>query len=193
MKRKGPSFGHAQVEYRLDIVFKRAIKGFQETEAARVKIEKEYDAQYNPPRLLPQLVSTREREMESGVMLIMATGAWLEQVINDYAHTFLDADWYEEHLDNLRTLSKWTLLPYVCQKKEISEDDPAINALREFIKARNAIVHHKRRDWYLDLHKACKQTSSESARFWSACKNAGSMVNDLIELLTSPPPGATKK
>lgn len=130
--------------------------------------------------------------MEAGVVLIMAAGAWLEQIINDYAHTFLDADWYEEHLDNLRTVTKWILLPHLCQKKEISEDDPAINGLREFIKARNAVVHHKRRDLYLNPHKASKQTSTESSRFWLACKNAESTVDGLIEILTSPPPGAKK-
>jgi len=192
MKRKGPSFGHVQVQYRLDIVFKRAVKEFQEADAATEKTEKEYEAKNKPAELLPHFFSTRERKMEAGVVLIMAAGAWLEQTINDYAHTFLDADWYEEHLDNLRTVTKWILLPHLCQKKEISENDPAINALHEFIKARNAVVHHKRRVWYLDFHKASKQTSTESARFWLACKNIESTVDGLMKLLTSPPPGAKK-
>ena len=123
----------------------------------------------------------------------MAAGAFLEQIINDYAYTFLDADSYEEHLGNLRTVTKWILVPRLCQNKLILEDDPAINALREFVKTRNAIVHHKRKDFDLDLHKVQKQTSTESARFWSACKKAESTVDGLIKLLTSPPQGAAKK
>ena len=192
MKRKGPTFGHSQVAYRLDMVFKRAVKEFQEAEIAIEKIEKESNAENNPLELSAKSFAAHERKMEIGVVLVMAAGAWLEQIINDYAHTFLDADWYEEHLDNLRTVTKWILLPHLCQHKEISENNPAINALREFIKARNAIVHHKRKDFDLDFPKVKKQTSTESARFWLACKNAESTVDNLIKLLTSPPPGATK-
>ena len=156
------------------------------------KLIKNLRRKINRLNYIPLFFSSRELQMEAGVVLIMATGAWLEQIINDYAHTFLDSDWYEEHLDNLRTVTKWILLPHLCQRKEISEDDPAINALREFIKARNAVVHHKRRDFYLNLHKASNQTSTESARFWLACKNAESTVDNLVKLLISPPPGAAK-
>ncbi len=45
--------------------------------------------------------------MEAGVVLIMAAGAFLEQIINDYAYTFLDVNSYEDHLGNLRTVVKW--------------------------------------------------------------------------------------
>ena len=195
MKRKGPTFGHSQVDYRLGNIFKRAVKEFQEAESLEEKTAREYDRNKDDGSvdLLPQVFSTRERKMEKAVVLIMAAGALLEQIINDYAATFLDSDSYEEHLDNLRTVTKWLLIPRLCQNKEIPEDDPAINALRELVKARNAVVHHKRRDWYLDLDKASKKTSTESARFWLACKKAESTVTGLIKILESPPAGAAKK
>lgn len=194
MKRKGPTFGHSQVDYRLGNIFKRAVKEFQEADAAREKIDKEYEnaKEMESIKTLPQLFSLQERRMEVGVVLLMTAGAFLEQIINDYANTFLDSDSYEEHLGNLRNVTKWILLPRLCQNKEISEDDPAINDYREFIKARNAIVHHKRRDFYLNLHKASNQTTTESARFLSACRKAGATVDGLIKILTSPPPGAKK-
>lgn len=195
MKRKGATFGHVQVEYRLGNIFQRAVKEFKEAAAHDETIVKEYERKKgdNSVVLLPQLFSARERKMEAGVVLIMAAGAFLEQIINDYAYTFLDADSYEEHLGNLRTVTKWILVPRLCQNKEISEDDPAINALREFVKSRNAIVHHKRKDIDLGLQRVQKQTSTESARFWSACEKAQTTVDDLIKILTSPPPGALKK
>jgi hypothetical protein len=194
MKRKGPTFGHSQVDYRLGNIFKRAVKEFQEADAAREKIDKEYEnaKEMESIKTLPQLFSLQERRMEVGVVLLMTAGAFLEQIINDYANTFLDSDSYEEHLGNLRSVTKWILLPRLCQNKEISEDDPVINDFREFIKARNAIVHHKRRDFYLNLHKASNQTTTESARFLSACRKAESTVDGLIKILTSPPPGAKK-
>ncbi len=192
MKRAGPTFGHVQVDYRLGSIFKRAIKEFQEADAAREKIEQEYEGKNKPAELLPKLFSLQERRMETGVVLLMAAGAFLEQTINDYAYTFLDADSFEEHLGNLRTVTKWMLSPRLCQNKEISDDDPAINNLRQFIKARNAVVHHKRKDFYLNLHQASNRTSTESARFWLACRNAESTVDGLINILTSQPPGAKK-
>jgi hypothetical protein len=195
VKRKGPTFGHSQVDYRLGNIFKRAVKEFQEADSIEGKAAKDYDSKNDDVSadLLPQLFSLRERKMESGVVLIMAAGAFLEQIINDYAYTFLDADSYEEHLGNLRTATKWILVPRLCQNKEIPEDDPAVNALREFVKARNAVVHHKRNDFDLDLHRVQKKTSTESARFWLACKTIESTVADLIKILTSAPPGAIKE
>ncbi len=187
MKRKGPTFGHSQVDYRLQAVFKRALKDFHEADRARDEIEKMMNKD-QPDESWPKFFIATERAMESGVILIMAAGAWLEQVINDCANTFLDADWYEEHLDSLRTATKWTLLPYLCQNKPISENDPAINGLREFIKARNALVHHKRRDFYENMERECSRTSTESDRFWAVCKKTEAIVDRLIKLLTDAPP-----
>ena len=122
----------------------------------------------------------------------MTAAAFLEQIINDYAYTFLDSDSYEEHLGNVRTVTKWLLLPRLCQNKEIKEDDPAINAFRELIRARNAIVHHKRRDITVTASPRQVQgkVRTELARFLSACRNATSTVDALVKILESPPPGA---
>lgn len=192
MKMRGPTFGHVQVDYRLGNIFKRAVKEFREADEAREKVEKEYNTKNEPAELLPKYFAFQERRTEAGVVLLMAAGAFLEQVINDYAYTFLDPNSVEEHLGNLRSVTRWILLPRLCQNKEIPEDDSAINDFREFLKARNAVVHHKRNDWYLDLHKASNKTSTESARFLSACRKAELTVARLLKILESPPPGAIK-
>jgi hypothetical protein len=192
MKRRGSAFGHVQAEYRLENIFRRAAKEFKEADEARERIEKEYRSKKAPEStaMLPKFFSSQERRTEAGVILLMAAGAYLEQITNDYAYTFLDADSYDEHLGNVRAVTKWMLLPRLCQNKEISEDEPAINAFREFVKARNAVVHHKRKDFDLGLKKAQNQVSTEIARFLSACRKAETTVDDLIKILTSPPPGA---
>ena len=130
--------------------------------------------------------------MEAGVVLLMTAAALLEQIINDYAHTFLDPESYEEHIGNARIVTKWVLLPKLCQNKEIQDDEPAINSLRELVKARNAIVHRKRKEMYLNPIKASNQTSAEIARFLSACRKAESTVDALKKVLTCPPPGGKK-
>jgi len=190
MKRRGPAFGHVQADYRLGNIFRRVAKEFKELDEAREKTEKEYRSQKEPEstKLLGDFFSLQEKRTEAGVILLMTAGSFLEQIINDYAQTFLDAESYEEHLGNVRTVTKWILLPRICQNKEISEDDPAINVLREFVKARNAVVHHKRQDFDLGLGKADRRVKTEIARFLSACRNATTTVDNLIKILTSPPP-----
>ena len=189
MKKKGPSLGHVQVDYRLESIFHRAVKAFQEADEAREKIEKEYEMKDKAAELLPRFFGLQEQRTEAGVVLLMAAGAYLEQLINDYAHTFLDEVSYKKHLDNLRTVTKWLLLPRLCQNKEIPDDCKAINDFREFVKARNAVVHHKRRDFCSDLQRASKETSTESTRFLTACRKAESTVAAMLEILSSSPTG----
>lgn len=187
------------MEYHLPALFKRTVKEFEDADASHQAAEKDYnqvkgDADATASvKAMPRLFSALRRRTEAGVMLLMAATAHLEQVINDYGHTFLDPQAYDEHLDNLRTITKWLLLPRLCQNKDIKEDNPAINSLRELIKARNAIVHHRRSEMYLEPHKASKHVSTEAERFLSAARKASSTVDALLKLLTSPPPGSPKK
>lgn len=187
------------MDYRLVAVFKRAVKEFEDADAVHQRAEEEYDRvkDHQDPtesvKVMPRLFSAVERRIETGVVLLMSATAYLEQVINDYAHTFLDPEAYDEHLDNLRTITKWLLLPRLCQNKEIKEDDPAIHSLCELIKARNAVVHHRRKEMYLNVQKAANQVSTESERFLAASRKAASTVDALLKILTSPPPGLLSK
>jgi hypothetical protein len=187
------------MDYQLLAVFKRAVKEFEDADKAHHRAEEEYarvehhEDLTESVRIMPLLFSALARRTEMGVVLLMSATAYLEQVINDYGHTFLDPDAYDEHLDNVRTITKWLLLPRICQNKEVRENDPAINSLRELIKARNAVVHHRRKEMYLDVQKASKQVSTESERFLAASRKAASTVDALLKLLTSPPPGLPRK
>jgi hypothetical protein len=119
----------------------------------------------------------------------MTAAALLEQVINDYAHTFSEPELFDEHLGKVRTITKWILLPLLCQNKQIREDDPAINSLCELIRARNDIVHQKRKEMYSDPVSAMDKTSSEGKRFLSACRKAATTVEALLKILESPQVG----
>lgn len=187
------------MDYRLLAVFKRSVKEFEDADAAHQRAEKDYARvkEHQDPtdgvRIMSLLFSALERRSETGVVLLMSATAYLEHVINDYGCTFLDPEAYDEHLDNLRTITKWMLLPRLCQNKEVREDDPAINLLRELIKARNAIVHHRRNEMYLDVHRASKRVSTEGERFLSASRRVASTVDALQKILTSPAPGLPSK
>ena len=92
---------------------------------------------------------------------------------------------YKEHLGNLRLLTRQLLLPRLCQNKVIDEQHPAINALRELIAARNAIVHPKRNIMGDDPIRAIERTEKEGARFLSVCRTLDKTVEGLKSLLIS--------
>jgi hypothetical protein len=181
MKRRGPTLGHCEANYQLWNIFKRYAEEFARADAAKIKADKEYKKNPKAP-----IFPTLEKRTEAGVILLVTTAALLERIINDYAYTFLDPASYEEHLGNLRTITKWLLLPRLCQNKEIAEDNPTITDFRELIKARNVIVHHRRKE--LDLTGSNK-VKAEIQRFLSACRKAESTVGGLIKILEAPSSG----
>jgi hypothetical protein len=183
MKRKLFSLGHVEVAYGLSNVFVRAVKEFEEADAAKLKIDAEYERS-KAAELMPRTFDAMAQRNEAGVVLLMSAVAVLEDAINQYAYTFLDPDSFEEHLGNLRLLTKWLLLPRLCQNKEIPEGHPAINSMRELIKARNAIVHHKRKDMLPNFKRAQEKTTTEVDRFLAASRNAKHTVEELVKLLT---------
>src|SRR5271154_7215659 len=60
MKRKGPTFGHSQVDYRLGNIFKRVVKEFREADAAREKIDDESSAVSLKIRAIKKAASVSE-------------------------------------------------------------------------------------------------------------------------------------
>jgi hypothetical protein len=181
MKKAKPTFGHSKFDYRLAAIFRRAVKEFEVADADKERADREYKTGKLPPEAV---FAALERRTETGVILLMTAGALLEQFIYSYAVTFLEAESFEEHLGKTQTLTKWLLLPKLCENKEVSEDDPAINNLRELIKARNAVVHPKQKEL------GSKKVPTEIARFLSACRNAATTVDGLVEILKSPAPKA---
>jgi hypothetical protein len=193
MKRSKPTFGHVQMDYHLKHLVTRVAEEFHAADAAYKLAQQQFDQGKGQDdsgsiKRIKQLFLASQRRIEAGVVLLLSATAFLEQVINDYAHTFLEPDMYDAHLDNLRTTAKWMLLPRLCQNKQVSEDDPPINSLRLLLKARNAVAHHRRKEMYLDVGKASRNVSCESDRFLLACRSASSTVEALLNILTSAPP-----
>lgn len=193
MKRRRPTFGFTEVDYRLREIFERAAKAFEEADVAAKQLGADFERTkgsldpHDSVRMMQRMSAASDQRKEAGVVLLMAAAALLEQVINDYAHTFLEPELYEEHLGRVRIITKWILLPLLCQNKQIREDDPAINSLRQLILARNHIVHRKRKEMYSDPVKAIDKSSSEGKRFLSACRKAPGTVDALLKILKSLP------
>lgn len=192
MKRRRPTFGFTEVDYRLRQIFERATKKFDEADLAAKQLASEFERikgsldPHHSVQMIQRMFAASDQRREAGVVVLMTAAALLEQIINDYAHTFLEPELYEEHLGKVRIITKWILLPLLCQNTQVREDDPAIKSLRELIRARNDIVHRRRKEMYSNPAKAIDKTSYEGKRFLSACRKARATVDALLKILKSP-------
>lgn len=66
-----------------------------------------------------------------------------EAAIFDLAAIQLGDDYASKYLDKLDLVSKWVVVPPLICGRSMNVDGPAINALRELTRLRNALVHHK--------------------------------------------------
>jgi len=183
MKKASPRLGHSEVEYLLPQMLDRFAKEFAAADAEMKMVDSMYksDKESVPAGAVFQ---ARDRRIETGVLLLLVASARLEQIIYHYAVTFLDADSFKEHLERNQLLSKWLLLPRLCQGKQVEEDHPAITSLKELIKARNSVAHPKRYDLVSNVFQ--QKTKKEIGRFVSACRKAKSTVDALIKILETP-------
>jgi len=78
-----------------------------------------------------------------GFHTILYAAMCIEASIFDYAATQLGDEFVKTHFEKIDLLSKWVIIPkYVCGA-EINKNRPAYAGLKQLIKTRNALVHHK--------------------------------------------------
>ena len=179
MKPTPPFFGWSEVNYFLDHIYRKALHRFKSADTAHQLLEREYD-KTKTPELMPKMFAAMQESQESGVALLWAASSLLEYCLYKYAITKIHPKAWEDHLDNIRTVSKWIVIPQLCQGKNVPEDCPAINGLKELVKARNSVVHPRVK---LITDDGFPNTDKEGVRFKSACRNVEATVTALLEVL----------
>jgi len=86
----------------------------------------------------------------------------LEAFINHYGIERLSRRFFDNHLDSLRPVSKWLLLPKLFVGKQINTGGEPFELLGELFGLRNRLVHYKTRrkricdlveeDWVTERH-----------------------------------------
>ncbi|CRM83711.1 hypothetical protein [Pseudomonas sp. 22 E 5] len=71
----------------------------------------------------------------------------LEAAVFDLAAIQLSDKVATDYLDKMDLLGKWMIVPRLICGRSLTEDGPAINGLKGLVKARNALVHHKSKEW----------------------------------------------
>ncbi|MCX6900305.1 MAG: hypothetical protein NT105_16610, partial [Verrucomicrobia bacterium] len=163
----------------LEDIYRKALGRFETADNAHQLLEREYD-KTKKSELLPKLFAAMQESQESGVALLWAASSLLDYCLYKYAVTKIHPKAWDDHLDNIRTVSKWIVIPQICQGKHIPEDCPAINGLKELVKARNCVVHPRVK---LIAADGFPDTNKEGVRFKSACRNVEATVTALLDLL----------
>jgi hypothetical protein len=176
MKNAAPAFGHIDPGYRLQEIFFRTVFDFGIADTEYAKLEEQYKT--DPSGVVIQkMFEVGATRREAGVIAILAAGAFLEGLLYAYAIHHIDVDSYETHLDNLRAISKWIILPKLCQNKEIGENSPVIADLKYFVRVRNSIIHPKRRVIGTNLN-VFEKSNKEEEDFLSVARRLELIVSN---------------
>lgn len=88
-----------------------------------------------------------KRKNVAGIKTIVFSAMALEATVFDLAAIHLSDKVAANYLDKMDLLGKWMIVPRLICGRSLTEDGPAINGPKGLVKARNALVHHKSKEW----------------------------------------------
>jgi hypothetical protein len=89
----------------------------------------------------------KARKQVAGIKTIVFSAMALEAAAFEFATLQLGERLAKDYLDKLDVVGKWLVVPRLVCGRSLNEDGPAINGLKGLVKARNALVHHKSKEW----------------------------------------------
>lgn len=87
------------------------------------------------------------RKSVAGIKTIVFSAMALEAAAFEFATVQLGEPLARRYLDKLDVVGKWIVIPRLVCGQSLREDGPAMNSLKCLVKARNALVHHKSKEW----------------------------------------------
>lgn len=84
-----------------------------------------------------------QKVIHAKITVIIFLITYLESYIYDYAAITLGDNYVEKYLDKLSLESKWIIIPKLITGKELDKSRNYWGDLKELIKWRNNLVHHK--------------------------------------------------
>ncbi|MDN4547168.1 hypothetical protein [Pseudomonas sp. C32] len=88
-----------------------------------------------------------DRKVVWGIKTIVFSAMAIEAAAFEFAGIQLGDKVAEQYLDKMDVVGKWMIVPRLVCARSLREDGPAMNGLRGLVTARNALVHHKSREW----------------------------------------------
>lgn len=121
----------------------------------------------------------------SKIKVIVFSGLFLEAVINDYGASNLSDTYFKKHLDKLRFVSKWAIIPKLITGKKFPTDSQAFELLVKLNKSRNYLVHYKTRkipDTYEEYMEFIQKENIEINRVEDAYKCIAKCLLELSKI-----------
>lgn len=119
------------------------------------EIKGNYDVDFN---------AAKNAEIQRCAMVsVIFSALTLEALINNYGIERFSATYFDKHLANLNTVSKWVVIPTLATGKDLNRDRQAFEGLKHLFKQRDKLVHYKTRkkkvselqeheDWVTEEH-----------------------------------------
>ena len=82
-----------------------------------------------------------------GIKTIVFSAMAIEAAAYDFAAIQLGDKVAKQYLDKMDIVGKWMIAPRLVCGRSLREDGPAVNGLNSLAAARNALVHHKSKEW----------------------------------------------
>ncbi|RMT13054.1 MULTISPECIES: hypothetical protein [Pseudomonas syringae group genomosp. 2] len=100
-----------------------------------------------PPYDPTGAMDREDRKAANGIKTIVFSAMAIEAAVFDLAAIQLGDRVATLYLDKMDLLGKWMIVPRLICGRSLNENGPAFNSLKGLVKARNALVHHKSREW----------------------------------------------
>ncbi len=151
--------------------------------ASLLLIEKKFQNSKNEPEK-----DSLEADMgkEAMIVILFSTTA-IEAYIYDYAARHFSDTFVRNYIDRLDILSKWVLVPYLITKKELPRDGEWFSLLKEIVRRRNSLTHHKSSGIPSNIHKARKYIENlhdESEEIVVTAKKSIRLLDLIVDAVT---------
>ena len=161
------------------------------------KLEREYTGAKDDDHYIEFWKKTQTVEdklISASFIVIVFSAITLEAYIYDYAARYLTDSFVKDHLDKLDTFSKWVVVPALITGRELPPHPNWQGPLRQLIKTRNSIIHHKSAEFpppSLDTKRYFKKLKSNSAILLQTAEQSPRLLRMLADKIKEVHPEET--
>lgn len=137
--------------------------------------------------LIEQNIAPVQKDLAKAsiIAIVFATLA-VEAYIYDYAARRLGDAFVKDYIDKLDLLSKWVVVPKLITSHELPRREHWFALLRQLIKARNSIVHHKSSDpaSFAGPDQYFKKQEADANFLYETARQSAQLLDQLADKIT---------
>ena len=125
---------------------------------------------------------------KTAIITVVFVAMAIEAYIYDYAARHLSDDFVKNYIDKLDLVSKWVIIPRLITGNELPRNHQWFGLLKDLVKQRNSIVHHKSHEIpvaFAEAQKYFVKIQHERDNEFKEIKNAMQLLDLLIAEMIS--------